>query len=132
MARMWCEDMNISSIPELSAFTHLVWLYCENTDISDLSGISGFTELQTLNARNTLITSLPDLSALTQLKTLVVNDCLLTDIPDVTHNTLLESYLCYGNYFGTDDCSRIQAISAMGLDNFLYNPQADGSTLTCP
>jgi Leucine-rich repeat (LRR) protein len=132
LAYLWCEDMSISSIPGLSTFTHMKWLYCDNTDISDLSGISGFTELENLDARNTLLTSMPDMSALTQLKYLYLYDCLLTDITDVTHSTQLQDFKCWGNYFGPDDCSRIQAISAMGIPSFSYNPQADGSTLTCP
>ncbi|NOZ13513.1 MAG: leucine-rich repeat domain-containing protein [Acidobacteria bacterium] len=132
LAYLWCENMNISSIPGLPAFSHMKWLYCDNTDISDLSGISGFTELENLDARNTLITSLPDMSALTQLKYLYVHDCLLTDIPDITHSTQLVEFKCSGNYFGNDDCSRIHAISAMGIPAFIYNPQHDGSTLTCP
>jgi len=132
LAYLYCGGMVISSIPGLSTFTHMKWLYCENTDISDLSGISGFTELEGLFAGNTLITSLPDMSAFTQLKYLYLYDCLLTDIPDVTHNTQLQAFYCQGNYFGPDDCIRIQAIEAMGIPTFIYNPQADGSTLTCP
>ncbi len=132
LAYLYCEDMNISSIPGLSTFTHLQRLYCDGTDISDLSAIAGLTELQFLNVSGTPITSLPDMSALTQLKYLYMKNCLLADIPDVTNSTQLEVFLCYGNYFGSDDCSRIQAISAMGIPSFIYNPQADGSTLTCP
>jgi Leucine-rich repeat (LRR) protein len=57
---------------------------------------------------------------------------MLENIPDVTAASNMETYWCYHNNFGPDDCPVIKAIEAMNLQEFVYNPQEDGSTVSCP
>ncbi|MCK5879576.1 MAG: leucine-rich repeat domain-containing protein, partial [Holophagae bacterium] len=121
----------ISTIPGFSNLTALTTLHCNGTLISDLSAITGMPDMQYLKCNDCPIATLPDLSGLDNLQMLTCSNCLLTDIPDVTDCDSIWYLWCTGNYFGTDDCPTIQAIEAMGI-NFGYNPQFDGSTLTCP
>ncbi len=122
----------ITEIPGLSSLTGLITLYCNGTNITDLSAITGMPNLAYLKCDYCPVATLPDLSGLDNLQMLTCNSCLLTDIPDITGCASIWYLYCESNYFGTDDCATIQAIEAMGLTTFIYNPQHDGSTLTCP
>ena len=121
----------IPQIPGLSSLASLQNLNCLGTQVTDLSGIAGLTNLKYVTCNSSPITTLPDLSALDALTRLECSNCLLTDIPDVTGCASIDYLRCNYNNFGADDCAMIQAIEAMGLSTFVYNPQKDGSTLTC-
>ncbi len=122
----------ISSIPGLASLTKLKTLYANSTSITDFSDVAGLTTLERLYVQNNSITVMPDLSGLDNLDTLYCFNCELVDIPDVTGCDAINDYRCEGNLFGTDDCPVIQAIEAMGLSYFRYNPQDGGIDLTCP
>ncbi len=122
----------ITQIPGLSSLTNLENLNCLGTAITDLSGVSGLTNLKYFSCSSSPITTLPNLSALDNLQTLECSNCLLSDIPDVTGCAAITYFRCPYNNFGSDDCAMINAIEAMGLSTFIYNPQKDGTTLTCP
>jgi len=122
----------ISEIPGLASLTSLRTLTCVGSAVSDLSGIASCTSIKYLYVNSCPIASLPDLSGLDTLQRLECANCLLTDVPDVTGCASIDYLRCPYNYFGSDDCAMIQAIEAMGLSTFIYNPQNDGSTLTCP
>ncbi|NOZ13725.1 MAG: leucine-rich repeat domain-containing protein [Acidobacteria bacterium] len=122
----------ISQIPGLSSLASLQNLNCLGTLLTDLSGIEGLTHLKSITCNSSPITTFPDLSALDTLTRLECSNCLLTDIPDVTGCDSIDYFRCNYNNFGQDDCATINAIEAMGLTTFVYNPQKDGSTLTCP
>ncbi|NOY22971.1 MAG: leucine-rich repeat domain-containing protein [Acidobacteria bacterium] len=122
----------IPQIPGLSSLASLQNLNCLGTLLTDLSGIGGLTNLKNITCNSSPITTLPDLSALDALTHLECSNCSLTDIPDVTGCASIDYLRCNYNNFGQDDCATINAIEAMGLTTFVYNPQKDGSTLTCP
>ena len=90
------------------------------------------SQLTYLQCSDCPLGGLPDLSDLDNLQMLTCSRCTLTDIPDVTGCDAIWYLWCTGNHFGTDDCPLIQAIEAMGLSSFGYNPQDDDSYLTCP
>ncbi len=149
-----CSHNLLTSLPDLSALTSLIQLNIDNNPINQIPGLAALTSIQTLQCNDTLITdfsaiagiaglydfecnncpvsSLSCLSGLNNLGVVTCDDCLLTDIPDVTSATSMFLFWCFGNNFGSDDCPTIQAIEAMGLTYFAYNPQKDGSILTCP
>ncbi len=132
MKYLICGNNTIYTIPGLSALTGMTTLHCNGTNISDLSPITGMPSLAYLKCENCPITTIPDLSGLDNLQMLTCSNCLLTDIPDVTDCDAIWYFNCSNNFFGSDDCATIQATEAMGLSYFNYNPQNDGSTLTCP
>jgi len=136
---------------DLSGFTQLTNLGCSGNNIQSLN-ISNSASMKTLTANNNQLTTL-NLSGLgqlikieveyNQLTTLNIDGCNalesvycsenhLENIPDVTAASGMKTYWCYRNYFGPDDCPVIEAIKAMNLNEFVYNGQADGSTLDCP
>lgn len=149
-----CQNSGITTLPDLSALTQLRTLIisnnpitvisgltslsslqslnCLGTLVSDLSGIAGLTNMKYLYCNSTPLTTLPDLSNLDDLTYLKFSNCLFTDIPDVTGCASIISLRCPYNNFGLDDCAMINAIEAMGLTTFVYNPQKDDSILTCP
>ena len=104
-------------------------LYCSSNQLTKLD-VSGNKALRMLRCSSNQLTKL-DVSANTALYVLHCGRNQLTDIPDVTGCTGLYEYDCHGNYFNADDCPTIAAIEAMGLSTFIYNPQADGHTITC-
>lgn len=122
----------ITSIPGLTSMTKLRTLYADSTGITDFSDVAGLTTLERLYISDNAIAVLPDLSALDSLHTLHCQNSGLTDIPDVTGCDAIDTYYCYWNYFGQDDCPTIQAIEAMGLSLFDYNPQKGSGDLVCP
>ncbi len=122
----------ISEIPGLASLSQLRTLYADATDMTDFSGVAGLTTLERLYINTNTVTVLPDLSALDNLHTFYCYDCGLEDIPDVTGCAAMNRFWCYWNQFGADDCPMIQAIEAMGLADFQYNPQLSGPDLTCP
>jgi len=127
-----CADNNLTEIPGLDALDGLCSLYCEKNPITDLSAITDMSQLAYLQCSECPLGELPDLSGLDNLQMLTCSRCELTDIPDVTGCDSIWYLWCPGNDFGTDDCPTIQAIEAMGLSSFGYNPQFDDSYLTCP
>ena len=68
---------------------------CQNLNISDLTGIEAFTALQELNCRINQLTSL-DVSNNTALAYLLCGHNQLTSL-DVSNNTALFSFLCNNN-----------------------------------
>lgn len=119
----------ISSIPGLTSMTKLRTLYADSTAITDFSDVAGLTSLEKLSIYYNNISVMPDLSELDNLNKLYCFDCELVDIPDVTGCDAIDTYRCDGNLFGPDDCPTIQAIKAMGLTYFNYNPQSGGDLI---
>lgn len=127
-----CSGNELTTIPGLSTLGGLITLHCSDNPITDLSPIGTLINLQYLECHDCPVGTLPDVSALDALQMFSCDNCGLTDIPDVTGCDAIWYFICDGNEFGPDDCPTIQAIDAMGLSYFNYNPQFDDSYLTCP
>ena len=132
MLYLYVSGNAITTIPGLASMNKLETLYANDTNITDFSDVTGITTLERLYIFNNAIAVLPDLSGLDNLNTLHCYNCGLTDIPDVTGCDAIDTYYCYWNYFGQDDCPTIQAIEALGLSLFDYNPQKGSGDLVCP
>jgi Leucine-rich repeat (LRR) protein len=123
---------DIASVPGLGDMDSLTLFYCDYTLMTDLSPLTGKTDFLRLTCNDCVGITLPDFTGWTQLQQLSITFCELDDIPDVTSCTSLQYFRAGYNNFGPDDCPLIQAIGAMGIGTFIYNPQADDSTLICP
>lgn len=127
-------QLNISYNPltsfDTTGLTGLVTFYATNTEITSLD-VSGLTNLNKFQAYASQLTSISVIGC-TNLNELNCQGNNLEDIPDVSTCINLKNFYCHNNNFDSGDCAMIQTILGMGLDNFQYNPQKDGSTLTCP
>jgi hypothetical protein len=82
---------------------------CQNLNISDLTGIEAFTALQELNCRINQLTSL-DVSNNTALEVLYFSDNQLTSI-DVSNHTALTELHCFYNQLTSLDVSNNTALA---------------------
>ena len=122
---------DIATVPGLGNLDSLTTFYCHYSLVTDLTALNGKTDFSRLSCNGCVGIFLPDFTGWTSLTRLYITFCQLDDVPDVTSCTSLQYFGAAYNNFGADDCPMIQAIEAMGTVSFTYNPQHDGSTLTC-
>ncbi|NOY23471.1 MAG: hypothetical protein GXO70_08175 [Acidobacteria bacterium] len=127
LERLYCYENLITAL-DLSANAQLQYLYCRDNQLSSLD-LSSNSLLERLYCSGNQLTSLNIGS--NNLTRFYCYDNLLGSILDVTACASLTDYVCYGNSFTSADCPLITEIEGMGLDSFIYNPQADGSLVDC-
>ncbi len=148
---IYCGNRGIANLSGIEHFVNLTTLYCANNQLTSLPNMSALTRLQVLGMGGNNLTALPNLAAsittiycdnnsinsLTNLSsgqhpnlsTLSCNNNNLSQLPNPALS--LQDLNIEGNLFGSDDCNDIDSFENQGLTTFTYNPQSDGSTLSC-
>ena len=94
---MGCDNLGLSDLTGIAAFTNLVRLGCDGNKLTSLPDLSTLTKLEGLWCSSNKLTVLPDLSALTNLSYLYCHNNQLTVLPDLSALTKLEYLVCSHN-----------------------------------
>ena len=121
-----CAGNRLESLPDLTALPYLQILDCANNQLTELSGFSA--DLRELDCSRNRLATLGTLPG--SLRTLRAAHNALDRFPDLTSLRALQEAELQGNSFTASDCAAIEALMARGT-RLVFNPQADGSTLTC-